>query len=242
MQFASQIDIFHSQFQAEGTAERAEAEKAYLKSSLDFYGVSVPVIRQTAKAFQRSHLQLSRANLIGLVKELWQQPYHELRSLGIALLENYVNRLEADDIEVIEDLLRRSQTWAHVDWLATKVANRLVKHYPENKQRLKDWATDDNFWLRRSALLALLNVAKSDPAEFQRFADFAAPMLTETEFFIRKAIGWVLREASKQHPDWVYQFLDEQIDRVSGLTLREGSKYLPSEERDRLLAKHLASN
>ena len=63
-------------------------------------------------------------------------------------------------------------------------------------------------------------------------------MVQEGEFFIRKAIGWVLREVSKKRPALTYAFLSAHIDRVSGLTLREGAKYLPAEQREELMARY----
>jgi 3-methyladenine DNA glycosylase AlkD len=85
--------------------------------------------------------------------------------------------------------------------------------------------------VRRTALLAQERELKKGRGDFELFARVAAPMLEEREFFIRKAIGWVLRETGKMRPQLAHRFLAKHLDRVSGLTLREGAKYLPAEMR-----------
>ena len=84
--------------------------------------------------------------------------------------------------------------------------------------------------------LSLILELRSEDGDFELFVGFADGMLDEKEFFIRKSIGWVLREASKARPELVYDYLLNRIKRVSGLTLREGSKRLPERQRERLLA------
>ena len=229
---------FAASFRAAGDNERARNEKRYLKSDLAFYGVSVPVIRRTAKAFHRDHTDLTHEQLVSLARELWDDDHHELRMLGIALLELYDDLLLGSDLALVEGLLRRSNTWAQADWLATKVARSLVSRSPVTKRTLRRWGRDENLWVRRSALLALDPRARR--RDFDLFAELAAGMLGEREFFLRKAIGWVLRETSKSHPDLAYGFLLEHIDRVAGLTLREGSRLLPSDRRATLLELRLA--
>jgi 3-methyladenine DNA glycosylase AlkD len=94
---------------------------------------------------------------------------------------------------------------------------------------------DEDFWLRRSALLALLLALRRGGGDFERFARYADPMLDEREFFIRKAIGWVLRDMSRKRPDLVYAWLEPRAARASGVTAREAVKHLPADQRDRIL-------
>ncbi len=101
-------------------------------------------------------------------------------------------------------------------------------------RRLDAWALDPNFWVRRSALLALIQPLKRG-APFDRFAGYANSMLAEKEFFIRKAIGWVLRETSKRRPDEVYAWLLPRAPRASGVTLREAVKFLTPAQRAKVL-------
>lgn len=237
---SEQIAAFRTAFRAEGTAERAAGQQVYLKSELAFHGVTVPFIRKTAKAFRRERRDLGRDDLLTLTAGLWATSYHDLRSLAIALLELYEGLLLAGDMAVMQSLLRRCHTWDHVDWLSIKVAGRLVDRHAQAKQVLPVWAGDERFWLRRAALLALLDPLRAGRGDFGLFARLAAGMVEEKEFFIRKAIGWVLREVAKQRPELTYAFLSEHIERVSGLTLREGAKYLPAAQQAALRERYRA--
>jgi 3-methyladenine DNA glycosylase AlkD len=101
--------------------------------------------------------------------------------------------------------------------------------------RIDAWAVDSNFWVRRSALLTQLLPLKQGAA-FDTFAGYADAMLEEKGFFIRKAIGWVLRETSKRRADEVYRWLLPRASRASGVTLREAVKYLDPAQREAILA------
>ncbi len=211
---------------AKGTAKRAAGEKKYLKSSLTFLGATVPVVRATAKAFARAHPELGRDELVALVEAAWATDVHELRSFGIALLGEFRPRLRAGDMKHLESMLRRAGTWAHVDWQATDAVADVVERYPSARRRLDRWAKDDDFWIRRSAMLALLPPLRRGGGDFEGFAAMAIPMLGETEFFIRKACGAALRQYAHTDPDAVRAFVDAREDTLSGLTKREARKHL----------------
>ncbi len=223
------------ELRADAMPERAEKEKAYLKSDLDFLGATVPAIRRAAKALHRQHPDLSHDELVGLVEELWGRRIHELRMAAVELLDLYDDRLTPADLGLLERLIHESSTWALVDGLSASVVGKLLDRFPEELQvELARWAHGDDFWLRRASLLASLPGLRSGHGDFERFAARADLMLEEREFFIRKAIGWVLREAGKRNPDQVAAWLEPRLDRASGLTIREAVKYLPDSDRERL--------
>jgi len=218
-----------------GDEERARGAKAYLKSDLEFIGVAAKPLRKVARDFLGRHPGYDGAWLKELAVVLWQRPVFELKAVAVALLERNVRMLEVADLELVEDLLRRSHTWALVDWLCTKVAAHLVERDPAvTEPTLRRWSTDDDFWIRRASMLAQLPALRAGGGDFELFASLASSMVEEKEFFIRKAIGWVLRDVSKKRPQLAYGFLIEHIDEVSGLTFREGSKYLPEQQRAEL--------
>jgi 3-methyladenine DNA glycosylase AlkD len=218
-----------------GNAERAVGERAYLKSDLEFYGASVGEVRRVAKAFVTRHPDLTHDELTALIRKLWARPVHECRMVAVMLLELDARLLGPDDIALIESMIRGSLTWAYVDDLAGHAAGSLLIQYPELGSRIDAWAVDTNFWVRRSALLAQLLPLKQG-ATFDTFAGYAEAMLEEKEFFIRKAIGWVLRETSKRRPGEVYRWVLPRAGRASGVTLREAVKYLDPAQRKAILA------
>jgi 3-methyladenine DNA glycosylase AlkD len=228
---ASARRFFERRYRATGTPARAAGSKAYLKSDLRFYGTTTPDIRAAANDFAREHPDLTRTELRRVVDELWSTDVFELRSAGVAVLSKYAALLEERDLPWLLGFVRKSKTWAHVDWLAADVIGGVVGESKTALRRLPAWARDDNFWVRRTALLAQLRPLSHEAGDFALFARLAVPMLGEREFFIRKAIGWVLREVSKKRPKLVFEFLREHREEVSGLTLSEGAKYLPPAQR-----------
>ena len=138
---------------------------------------------------------------------------------------------------MVERFLRESRTWALIDFLAAYSAV-LFGRYPELEPELERWATDDDFWIRRSALLVHLKPLGAGDGDFARFARFADGMIEEKEFFIRKAIGWILRETSKKRPHLVYEWLASRTHRAAGVTMREATKYLPDDQADELMAAY----
>ncbi len=172
--------------------------------------------------------------MTGLVEELWARPIHECRMAAIMLLQQERLLLGRRDLALIESMIRGSRTWAYVDVLAGDLTGSLVCVHPEAVSRLDRWSTDPDFWVRRSALLAMMEPLRHG-ADFERFGAYADAMLDEREFFIRKAIGWVLRETGKRRPAEVYRWLLPRAKRASGVTLREAVKYLDAADRDLIL-------
>jgi len=226
-----EADGLAAALRANADPARAAQEKRYLKSDLEHLGVGVPALRSVGKTFVREHGDATRDEVLGVVRSLWSHPVHELRTLAVELLIFYGRILEAEDIDLVERLIRESKTWALVDTLAVNVTGDLVERFPALVDTLDRWASDDDFWVRRSAMLALLKPLRRGGGDFGRFARYADAMLDEREFFIRKAIGWILREVSKKCPDLVYDWLLPRAGRASGVTLREAVKYLPVDQR-----------
>ena len=225
---------FRRRFRKIGTPERAKAEKAYMKSALEFHGVTVPDLRRACSEFCKQNPRIGRSDLRALVDGLYATDYHDLRSMGLLLLEKRRRDLSPRDLPWLVGIVRKSRNWAHVDLLATKVIGDVIARANGASSILRSWAKDDDMWVRRTALLAQHDALRAGGGDFALFERLAAPLLVEKEFFIRKAIGWVLREVSKKRPELAYRFLARHRSDVSGLTLREGAKYLPASMRARL--------
>ena len=225
-------DAIEARLREVGTPKRAVGEKAYLKSDLDFLGATVWDVRAAVKALAPA---LDHADLIAEVEALWASPIFELRMAAVMLLERFVGKLGPDDLPLLERLVRDSRTWALVDGLAGDVLGGLVVAQPDAMSaELDRWASDGDFWVRRSSLLAEVRPIRQG-APMDRFLARADAMLDEREFFIRKAIGWVLREAGTRRPDEVAAWLAPRTGRASGVTMREAVKYLPAAEAERLM-------
>lgn len=218
----------------EATLARAEGSKQYLKSTLTFLGASVPTVRRTAKAFVRANHELERRELAALTRHLWRSEVHELRSAAIGILELCVDALRSSDAKWLLTFVRSADTWAHVDWLAIKVLGPLVAREPRLREHVDAWARDDNFWVRRSALLVFHDALAAGTGDFAHFERVAKGMLREREFFIRKAIGWVLRSTVRRNPEWTLGFVERHAREMSALTFHEATRRLAVGEQRRL--------
>jgi 3-methyladenine DNA glycosylase AlkD len=230
-------DLIADELRAVAVPERATQEKAYLKSDLEFLGATVWEIRRVVLAFSKG-TELTHEELVSLVEALWVEPIHERRMAAVALLELHPRLLSPADLPLIERLLRESGTWALVDGLAADVVGGILAASPVKVTPVMDrWATDPDFWIRRSSLLAELWPLRggADMAPFLRRAD---AMLEEKEFFIRKAIGWVLRESAKRRAAEVVAWIAPRTHRASGVTMREVVRHLPAAEADRLMTAY----
>jgi 3-methyladenine DNA glycosylase AlkD len=221
-----------------GTPERAAQEKRYLKSDLDFLGVTVPDIRRAVRAAARRYaadLEVhDREAFVAWAAALWREPVHERRMAAVEVLTLAVPRLAARDLGTVERFIREAGTWALADGLAVSVAGAVALRDPSAWPRIDGWASDGDFWVRRSALLALLPGIRAGQPELARFTAYAEPLLTEREFFIRKAVGWVLREISRRDPAWVALWAEEHLAQLSGVTFTEAVRRLPGGEAERL--------
>lgn len=219
---------------AQGDAARAAGAKAYLKSGLGFLGVPVPLVRKAVAGLARSEPGMDRARLVGLAAALWVEPVWELRAAAVALLERKVRLLGPDDLPFVERLVREGANWSLCDWLSIHVAGPILAAHPRERRHIARWSRDGDLWVRRLSLLCQRNALAAGTADWERFCRAADLMLGERDFFARKAIGWMLREACKADPEAVADYVASRRERMAGLTLREATRRLPPALQGRL--------
>lgn len=208
-----------------GTTERAVGQAAYLKSTDHHVGVTVPDVRRVAKAWLRT-ARPTHEQLLALADALWEhrtggRPVYECRLLAVELLAGSPRLLTAADLQFIEGRLRECGTWALVDPLAGWVVGRIVETEPVQALPVLDrWVGDTDFWVRRSAVLALSRSLAAG-RERERFYGYCERLLPETEFFIRKVLGWMLREEASRNPAEVEAWLRAHMQGMNLVTLRE---------------------
>ena len=218
------------------TPERARNEKAYLKSDLEHLGVRVPDVRRVTLKLTRVHLPRELGPTLAFADELWAPKVHELRMAAVELLIDRADLLNEGHLPYLERLVREARTWALIDGIAPGIVGRLLVRDEAVESTLISWAADADFWVRRAAVLAYLRAVPSGSVAFARFAALADPLLEDKEFFVRKALGWVLREHGKKAPAEVFAWLWPRRQRAARLTLREAAKFLSEEQRLNLLA------
>ena len=158
-------------------AERAVQASRYLKSDLDFLGVSVPGIRAVVTEADRARPGLGRDEALAWARALWRERVHERRIAAIELLRRHVRLLRTEDLADVEAWVREAHGWAYVDPLAGDIAGPIALLHPDAWTLIDAWATDEDFWIRRSALLTLLPGIRRGGLDRERFERYATPML-----------------------------------------------------------------
>ncbi len=206
---------------------RAPKQQAYMKSDMPYFGVGVPQCRRIASDVYKTHLLPDACAWEAAILDLWRKAaYREERYAAVELLlfKRYSSWLEPDRIPMIEELIVTGAWWDYVDAIAARGMGAMLAAHPHPiKALLREWAKDDNIWKRRTAILAQLRAKRATDTKL--LADVIRPAIGETEFFLRKGIGWALREYSKTDPDWVVEFVETHSD-LSDLSRREALKHV----------------
>jgi 3-methyladenine DNA glycosylase AlkD len=217
-----------SAFQAAADPERAVRQQAYMKSTMPHYGIQMPDIRRICQATFSNHPQESRAAWIATIEALWweaERREERYGALELLAAKAYRQHHDADLLDLLKTLITSGAWWDYVDPIAINLVGRLLRHYPDViRPQLHDWSTGDDMWLRRSAILAQLKFKQQ--TDWRLLQRFIMPSQESTEFFLRKGIGWALREYSKTEPDRVLDYVRANHEVLSGLTKREGLKVL----------------
>ena len=203
--------------------EKIPDMEAYMKNKFSFLGVQKPILKKIEREFFKPFIK----DTIDwtFVEECWQQPYREFQYIAMDYLDKKKKELRPEDFPKLKELALTKSWWDSIDQLDL-IIGEITLHYPETKQVMLDWSKDQDFWLRRIAIdHQLMMKEKTDTDLLEKVI---LNNLGQSEFFINKAIGWSLRNYSKVNPDWVGAFIDRYRDQLSPLSIREGSKYLPS--------------
>lgn len=192
----------------------------YMKNNFKFLGIKSVERRELSKDFLRKE-----KNIINWeeVFYLWELEEREFQYIALDYLKARKKFLKIDDLENLLKLAKKKPWWDTIDLLAPLVGEAIFDFKDKNKLML-DLSKDENMWLRRIAILHQLKF-KEDTDE-KLLEEIIKNNFGSKEFFINKAIGWILREYSKTNNIWVRNFLDEYKSVLSPLSIREGSKIL----------------
>ena len=216
-----------------GDPERAAQQQRYMKSSLPYRGLTSPELRTLLRPVLGSHLLRTREEWESAVRELWDDATHrEEWYAAIALVRHrsYRTWLDPDALPMLEHLVRTGAWWDVVDELAAHPVGQVLRDHRSVATPVVDaWSVDpDSLWVRRTAVLAQLRhreLTDTDLLERVLVANLDDTTYGK-EFFVRKALGWALREHARTDPAWVRGFVRTHADRLSGLSRREALKHL----------------
>ena len=222
---------------------KAKKEKEYLYSNFKHFGLYSAKRGEFFKKLKDELTALSKANALTLAKTFWKRPSFEEKAFALSILDLHKTELDITDMPLIEKLMREAGGWALLDSLVIPFMPEIIKKDKTAFDYLKKWIKDSNFWVRRSALLAqLLFFRVNENGDKNLFFELAKSQFNESwidkryktnleksraRFFVRKAIGWTVREMSAKDSKSSYEFLKKYKNKMSGLSFRDGSRKLP---------------
>jgi 3-methyladenine DNA glycosylase AlkD len=210
-------------FEENRNEAQAGPMKKYLKDQFLFLGIKKPLRSDLQKQFFKQTGILNEPFNNQFVLALWQKDEREYQYAALSYIEKSLKKLQKQDLALMETLITTKSWWDTVDTLAAKPVGAIAGQFPEViEEHFDKWITAEDIWLRRTALLFQLKYKQNTNERL--LYEYILKNAERKEFFIQKAIGWVLREYSKTNPASVKEFL--QNHQVSRLSYREGSKYL----------------
>lgn len=203
--------------------------QAYMKSVMPYLGIQTPDHRRLCREILKSHSLDSFESWRDTVLALWRDArYREERYAAIALAgaPAYKPFRTLRALPMYKEMIVTGGWWDYVDAIATRQLCDLLRKSPDRMaETLREWAKDDNVWLRRSAIIVQLNFKTE--TDLALLCDCIAPSLNRPEFFLRKAIGWALRQYARTDPAFVQKFVRDHRAQMSPLTVREALKHFP---------------
>ncbi|MGF1734919.1 DNA alkylation repair protein [Photobacterium satsumensis] len=217
--------IFMQQRMAEaGNAEDAKAMQAYMKTEQAFYGVKAPERKAIFKQAREHTAITSFIEYKRLVLWLWSGVNREEQYLAMDAAEYYKSFRILEAFPVYEEMLTEASHWDTVDKIASNLIGPLVKEHRELEDVVRGWRQSDNMWLRRASLL--VHLKHKQETNLSLLEETILMLANEKEFFIRKAIGWVLREYAKTDAEYVKSFVHRYQEQLSPLSQQEAVKNL----------------
>ena len=210
-------------FKANENPRNAVAQSAYMKNKFVFFGLTSPQRKELLKVPFAKANRPKKNELEQELRGLWNDPHRECQYAAQELFMKFHKELERTDIELIEFMVLEKSWWDTVDFIASNLIGSYFTRFPDERDHyLEKWLNSGNMWLQRCTLLFQLKY-KSD-LDANLLSRCILELKDTKEFFLNKAIGWALRQHSKEDPEWVGRFIENT--QLSNLSVREGSKYL----------------
>ena len=213
---------FFKAFEENADAIKAKEMSAYMRDQFPYLGIPTPKRREISKGFLQAAKKGNGVDWV-FVRECWDKAEREFQYLAVDYLDTVKDRLTPADIEPIREIAIKKPWWDTIDGLDV-IVGHIALRFHEVSEVLLVWSLDDNIWLRRIAIdHQLLRKEKTDTVLLEAIIK---NNFGQSEFFINKAIGWILRDYSKTNPEWVKVFIKRYRDKLAPLSVREASKYI----------------
>ncbi len=201
----SYIEPLNEIYCKNANTDNAFWEKKYMRNQFEFFGIRTPIRAEFNKTFFKQYKLPVQNEIKNIVYELWNLPQREFQYFALDLLFKSEKIWDKNFIEIFENIIVQKSWWDTVDYIAARLIGDYFLKYPENILKYTEkWMNSQNIWLQRSALLFQLKYKKN--TNFDLLTQYIIKLKESNEFFIQKAIGWILREYSKVEPEKVWRF------------------------------------
>jgi 3-methyladenine DNA glycosylase AlkD len=222
------LEALRGELAAAGDPERAAAQQRYMKSSMPYHGLTAPELRALLRPHLRAFAPSDRAEWERTVRSFWDGAAHrEEWYAAIALARHPAagDWQDADTLGLYRHLVVTGAWWDVVDEIAQHLVGAcLLADRGRVTPAVHAWAVDDDLWVRRTSVICQVSLGADLDVALLTFA--VEHNLADTSFWLRKAIGWALRQHARVDPDWVRAYVAALGDRLSGLSRREATKHL----------------
>lgn len=201
---------------------KSEKMSAYMRGKFKFLGINAPLRYALEKEYFKE-LKTSRKIDWNFVEILWKEEEREFQYIATDYLNNMKNYLKYEDLDKLYKLIKSKSWWDSVDNFP-RLISKIVDLDKNTNKEMEKWSKDDNLWIRRVSIIYQLHRKDKTNEEFLKRN--ILNNLNGNEFFINKAIGWALRDYSKYNSAFVREFIDENRENLSTLSIKEASKYL----------------
>jgi 3-methyladenine DNA glycosylase AlkD len=197
---------------------------AYMRGQFPFLGIKAPEQQALTRVVLQGLPEPAEADLRAVARECWSLPEREYQYFACAWLRRRVGVCSAGFVDTARYLVVTKSWWDTVDTLAAHVVGPLVASHPALVSTIDEWIGAGDMWLVRTALLHQLRYREATDAD--RLFRYCTQQAGHPDFFIRKAIGWALREYGKTAPNAVRTYVRAEETRLSPLSVREALKNL----------------
>jgi 3-methyladenine DNA glycosylase AlkD len=219
---------FRKEFKKIADPQRAPRMQAYMKSKMPYHGVSAPFVREVCKkVLSESELNFSTAKEWQReVLDLWHEAkFREERYAAMALAAHKQARSfqTPKALKMYEEMIVSGAWWDFIDPIAAHRVGEILKNYPKPmKAKMLNWSRSSNMWKRRTSIICQLDF--KEETDLDLLYACIEPSLGSKEFFLRKAIGWALRQYAWTNPKEIRRYVKKNKKRLSPLSVREALK------------------
>jgi len=218
------------QFAAHRDENNAVAMKKYMKGRYEYFGIKSPLRKEISKSFLKRLGLPDDDQIEQVAKDCWDLPQREFQYFAMELLGKVAKKAEICRVDLYEYLALNKSWWDSIDYISSNLVGVHFKKFPDTIiPYTEKWMDSGNIWMQRVSLLYQLKY-RSD-TDLDLMTKYIERLFGSKEFFINKAIGWILREYSKTNAEWVVDYVKDNKDLMANLSKREALKWLENNNK-----------